>query len=54
VKRGLKIVPVATIDELLKNALVTVPQPIEWSEPEDAAAAIAAPPAEQTDEVISH
>jgi len=53
VKRGLKIIPVATIDELLKNALVTPPQPIEWSEPEEAAA-MAARSNEKTDEVIRH
>jgi ATP-dependent Lon protease len=53
VKRGLKIIPVATIDELLKNALVTPPQPVEWSEP-DEAAAIAARVAAQKEEVIRH
>ena len=53
VKRGLKIVPIATIDELLKNALVTAPQPIELADAEDPAAIAAAvvPPKE---EVIRH
>ena len=32
VKRGLTIIPVATADELLKQALVTPPVPIEWTE----------------------
>ncbi len=33
VKRGLRIVPVSTVDEVLANALVRAPTPIEW-EPE--------------------
>src|SRR5580658_657574 len=32
VKRGLTIVPIASVDELLKQALVTPPTPIEWNE----------------------
>src|SRR3954467_4993344 len=32
VKRGMKIIPISTIDELLKNALVTPPVAIEWDE----------------------
>jgi len=32
VKAGLKIVPVASLDELLKHALVRPLVPIEWSE----------------------
>jgi ATP-dependent Lon protease len=38
VKRGLTIIPVGTIDELLTRALLTPPTPVEWPEPEDAAA----------------
>ncbi|HEX4077609.1 MAG TPA: endopeptidase La [Rhizomicrobium sp.] len=34
VKSGLKIVPVATVDEVLKIALVRSPEPIIWEEPE--------------------
>jgi ATP-dependent Lon protease len=33
VKKGLKIVPVNSLDELLKQALVSAPSPIEWTEP---------------------
>ncbi|MCF6320804.1 MAG: endopeptidase La [Rhizobiaceae bacterium] len=36
VKNGLEIVPVARIDEVLKHALVTQPEAIEWSEEDDA------------------
>ncbi|CAO3354650.1 endopeptidase La [Azospirillum melinis] len=40
VKRGLEIMPVGTVDEVLRNALVRPLEPIEWTEPEvDAAAA---------------
>jgi ATP-dependent Lon protease len=55
VKRGLKIIPVNTVDELLRHALVDVPTPIEWTEA-DAAAAALPPKAEeaQSDEVIRH
>jgi ATP-dependent Lon protease len=53
VKRGLKIVPISTIDELLMNALVTPPKAIEWTEAEDGAA-IAAAVVPQKEEVIRH
>ncbi|MBP2304592.1 endopeptidase La [Azospirillum melinis] len=40
VKRGLEIMPVGTVDEVLRNALVRPLEPIEWTEQEvDAAAA---------------
>ncbi|GIL37914.1 endopeptidase La [Roseiterribacter gracilis] len=53
VKRGLKIIPVNTVDELLRHALVDVPTPVEWTEPD---AAAPPPKAEegQSDEVIRH
>jgi len=53
VKRGLKIIPISTIDELLMNALVTPPKAIEWADAEDGAA-IAAPVVPQKEEVIRH
>ncbi len=34
-KNGLEIVPVATMDEVIKHALVRQPIPIEWEEPLD-------------------
>jgi ATP-dependent Lon protease len=34
VKRGLKIIPTATVDEVLEHALVEKPTPIDWIEPE--------------------
>ncbi|MBX6321439.1 MAG: endopeptidase La [Rhodospirillaceae bacterium] len=33
VKRNLTIVPVATVDQVIKNALVRQPTPLEWIEP---------------------
>jgi ATP-dependent Lon protease len=36
VKRGLKIIPVATADEVIRTALVRVLNPIEWDEAEEA------------------
>ncbi len=32
VKNGMEIIPVSTVDEVLKNALVRMPEPIEWDE----------------------
>ena len=37
VKRGLEIIPVSTLDNVLEHALVTRPVPIEWDEDEDLA-----------------
>ena len=41
VKKGLDIVPVATVDEVLQRALTRMPVPIEWEEPAEPAAAVA-------------
>jgi ATP-dependent Lon protease len=41
VKKGLEIVPVATVDEVLARALVRMPVAIEWEEPEEAARTVA-------------
>ncbi|WP_245183077.1 MULTISPECIES: endopeptidase La [unclassified Haematospirillum] len=39
VRKGLRIIPVATVDEVLDHALVERPVPIEWSEDEENKAA---------------
>ncbi len=44
VKRGLDIVPVSTVDELLERALVRPPVPIEWEEPAEEVSASKAQP----------
>lgn len=41
VKNELDIIPVSMMDEVIKNALVRVPEAIEWTPPADDAAAIA-------------
>jgi len=41
VKSGMKIIPVKTVEDVLKVALVRMPEPIDWAEPEAAAAAAA-------------
>ena len=33
VKNGMEIIPVSRMDQVLKHALVRVPEPIEWEEP---------------------
>lgn len=53
VKRGLTIVPVGTVDELLKHALVSPLVPIEWVE-EDAKVLPAAKVEEERPGVITH
>jgi ATP-dependent Lon protease len=39
VKSGMEIIPVARIDDVLRNALIRPPEPIEWDETKAAAAA---------------
>ena len=41
IKKDLTIIPVATVDEVLKNALVSELTPIEWDERADLEAAVA-------------
>ncbi|HMN88267.1 MAG TPA: magnesium chelatase domain-containing protein, partial [Bauldia sp.] len=42
VKSGLEIIPVSRMDEVLKNALVRRPEPIEWDESKAVAAPVVA------------
>jgi ATP-dependent Lon protease len=35
VKKALKLIPVAHVDEVIRQALVRVPEAIEWDEPAD-------------------
>jgi ATP-dependent Lon protease len=48
VKKGLAILPVATVDEVLRRALVRQPQPIEWAEVETPAVPAASESAEES------
>lgn len=53
VKKGLEIIPVATVDEVLKKALTQVLTPIKWEEPE-AKAAPAKPEEEEREGIVTH
>jgi ATP-dependent Lon protease len=48
VKKGLTVVAVATVDEVLRRALVRQPQPIEWAEVETSAVPAVAESAEES------
>ena len=54
VKRGLEIIPVATVDDVLRHALVRALEPIEWTEPEAVEPAAAKPQTDATGEVLRH
>ncbi len=47
VKSSMEIVPVSRVGEVLRHALVTMPEPISWVEPAEAAAAASAAKAEE-------
>ena len=51
VKQGLKIIPVATVDEVLAHALTRRLTPIEWVEPAAQSAATGTP---DTEQVVTH
>ncbi len=44
VKNGLELIPVANVTDVLRNALVRMPDPIDWDEAAEAAKVAAAPP----------
>jgi len=50
VKKGLEIIPVSRMDEVLKHALVRMPEPIVWDEEAEEAAAAARAAAAKADE----
>ncbi|AWJ83104.1 endopeptidase La [Azospirillum sp. TSH58] len=54
VKRGLEIIPVSTVDDVLKHALVRALEPIEWKEPEAVEPAVAKPQPDGGGEVLRH
>ena len=51
-KRGLDIIALGTVDEVLKAALVSAPEPIEWDE--NAAAISPSQSDEDVGDVITH
>ena len=57
VKEGLEIIPVAHVSDVLKRALVGVPEPVEWDQAAEeaaAAAALAARSAPPSDSATAH
>src|SRR5436305_14678418 len=54
VKRGLTLVPVKTVDELLKHALVTSLVPIEWPDTEAEPVLAEKPREDERPGVITH
>ena len=57
VKRDLKLIPVNTVDEVLLNALVRMPEPIEWKDPKEVAVVapvIVTPVVTDGDGVVTH
>jgi ATP-dependent Lon protease len=54
VKKGLTIIPVSTVDEVIANALASAPVEIEWSEPEEVAQMPGKAGDEDRDGVIRH
>ncbi len=54
VKKGMEIIPVATVDEVLKHALTLPLTPIEWIDENDEKKAPAATPAIDRDGVVTH
>jgi ATP-dependent Lon protease len=44
VKNGLELIPVANVTDVLRTALVRMPEPIAWDESAEAAKAAATPP----------
>ncbi|ARE39277.1 ATP-dependent protease La Type I [Rhodovulum sp. P5] len=56
VKEGLEIIPVANVRDVLKHALIREPEPIEWDEAAEEAAAKAASAAghEDTGQIAAH
>ena len=54
VKNALEIVPVSTADDVLRNALTRVPEPIEWDEAAYAAQQAAERRGETSEPVVAH
>ena len=54
VKRGLEIIPVTMVDEVLKHALVRMPIPIQWEEGEDTKVSARPEEAADASAVLTH
>jgi hypothetical protein len=54
IKKGLEIVPVSRMDEVLARAMTRKPEPIEWDETTTAAASEATPVEEEASTLTAH
>ncbi|MYZ49627.1 endopeptidase La [Propylenella binzhouense] len=54
VKSGLDIIPVSRMDEVLTHALLSAPEPIEWTEPEEEPAKARVPEEEPSAGMVAH
>ncbi len=54
VKKGLNIVPVSTVDEVLERALTSAPVPIEWVEADEVEAVASDTESSDADTVVTH
>ncbi|MEP3342348.1 MAG: endopeptidase La [Hyphomicrobiales bacterium] len=54
VKNALEIIPVSGVDEVLKNALVRIPEPIEWDQESAEAATKTGESGEDSKSVLAH
>jgi ATP-dependent Lon protease len=54
VKEGLEIIPVTHVSEVLERALVSTPEPIEWDEAAEEAAAAAALKTPENPGAVAH
>ena len=52
VKKGMELIPVATVDDVLKHALVRLPEPVEWTPPKAATPPAALPP--EGEGIVTH
>jgi ATP-dependent Lon protease len=53
-REGLEIIPVSHVDQVLRHALVTQPEAIEWTEADDLASQPSPPAASANPPVIPH
>ena len=54
IKKGLELVPVSRMDEVLARAMTRKPEPIEWDETTAAAAYEATPVEEEASTLTAH
>jgi len=54
VKRGLEIISVTSVEDVLEHALVSLPEPIEWIDDAEVGEVPASGPAKDMDDVVTH